>query len=245
MPSPAKTGLAANLESVTTSLAAAGADFYRRGWVLGTSGNFSAVLSRDPLRIAVTVSGAAKGDLRSDQFVIIDAEGNVVGGNGRPSAETLLHTAIYKERAGAGAILHTHSIWATLLTGELVRERGILISGFEMLKGLSGVLGHEHEEWVPILENSQRYAELSKTVANLLMGSPGIHGILLARHGLYTWGRDIEEARRHIEILEFLFEVLGREGERRSPRDSTRRRELRNEESNGDSSDDKARYSRA
>ena len=80
-----------------------------------------------------------------------------------------------------------------------------------MLKGLAGVTTHQHSEWVPILENTQDYAALAREVGRLLEEKPAIHGFLLRRHGLYTWGKDVFEARRHVEILEFLFEVLGRQ----------------------------------
>jgi methylthioribulose-1-phosphate dehydratase len=89
-------------------------------------------------------------------------------------------------------------------------SNGLEIKGYEMLKGLRNVSTHEHTEWIPILENSQNYAELSLQVAKLLSARPGIHAVLLRRHGMYTWGENILEAMRHLEILEFLFEVIGR-----------------------------------
>jgi methylthioribulose-1-phosphate dehydratase len=81
-----------------------------------------------------------------------------------------------------------------------------------MLKGLSGVRSHDHREDIPILANSQDYAGLTAEVERTLDRHPGAHGFLLHRHGLYTWGRDLQEAKRHVEILEFLFEVRGRQG---------------------------------
>ena len=87
---------------------------------------------------------------------------------------------------------------------------GIEIHGYEMLKGLEGVRTHEHREWLPILENSQDMTELSQRVAKLLRENCGLHGFLLREHGLYTWGATLQEAKRHVEILEFLMEVLVR-----------------------------------
>jgi methylthioribulose-1-phosphate dehydratase len=81
-----------------------------------------------------------------------------------------------------------------------------------MLKGLEGVHTHEHTERLPILENSQNMRELAARIADLLANQPDIHGLLLRRHGLYTWGGNLGEARRHVEILEFLTEVLVRSG---------------------------------
>ena len=82
-----------------------------------------------------------------------------------------------------------------------------------MLKGLDGVTTHEHREWLPILENDQDMARLRRAVAAVARAThPDAHGFLLRRHGLYTWGRDLAEAERHVEILEFLLEVIGRTG---------------------------------
>jgi len=190
-------------------LAARVRDFYARGWVMGTSGNFSAVLARHPLRLAITPSGADKGRLDASQILEIDEAGAVLPGSGAPSAETLLHLAVIRKR-GAGSVLHTHSIWGTLLSGAHFSAGALEISGYEMLKGLEGVRTHEHRERLPILENSQDMTALSAQVTATLAAHPACHGFLLRRHGLYTWGEDLAQAARHLEILEFLFEVLGR-----------------------------------
>ena len=195
--------------TMADELAGVGLVFYNRGWVLGTSGNFSAVVSRDPLRLAITSSSVDKGGLTADHILQIDGEGNVVDGDGRPSAETLLHLAVVRLR-GAGAVLHTHSVWSNILSDEYAADGGLSIEGFEMLKGLEGVSTHEHREWLPIIENSQDMTRLAGSVEEALKHQPRAHGFLLRRHGLYTWGKDISEAKRHIEILEFLLEVLGR-----------------------------------
>jgi methylthioribulose-1-phosphate dehydratase len=197
------------------ALAETGKGFYARGWVLGTSGNFSAVVSQEPLRVAITSTGLDKGTLAPGQFLEMDEEANVVRGAGRPSAEALLHLAIVRERK-AGAVLHTHSVWSTVLSGTHAQQGGIALEGYEMLKGLEGVRTHKHREWLPIIENSQDMAELAELVSKTLETSPGIHGFLLKEHGLYTWGASLPEAKRHVEILEFLMEVLVRSGAARS-----------------------------
>ncbi|PYT95619.1 MAG: methylthioribulose 1-phosphate dehydratase [Acidobacteria bacterium] len=193
------------------SLADIGRGFYSRGWVLGTSGNFSAVTSRKPLRLAITSTGLDKGSLAAGQFLEIDDKANVVRGDGRPSAEALLHLAIV-HGAGAGAVLHTHSVWSTVLSGSHARHGGLALEGYEMLKGLAGVQTHKHREWLPILENSQDMVELANRVTNTLRENPETHGFLLQEHGLYTWGESLADAKRHVEILEFLMEVLVRSG---------------------------------
>ncbi len=200
-----------SFSKATAELAQIGKDFYARGWVLGTSGNFSAVISREPLRLAITSTGLDKGALTPAQFLEIDSAASVVRGGGRPSAEALLHVAIVNG-VGAGAVLHTHSVWSTVLSGSHASQGGIALEGYEMLKGLEGVHTHKHREWLPILENSQDMVKLGDRVSKILQISPGIHGFLLRDHGLYTWGVGLQEAKRHVEILEFLMEVLVRSG---------------------------------
>ncbi len=193
-------------------LADIGRRFYQRGWMHGTSGNLSAVVSRSPLRLAITASSVAKGALTSRQILQIDARGAKVGARaGRPSAETLLHLEVVRER-GAGAVLHTHSAWSTILSDMHASTGGVAVAGFEMAKGLEGVRTHEHREFIPIVifENDQDMARLALHVRDVLRRVPDAHAFLLRRHGLYTWGATLDEAERHIEALEFLFEVLGR-----------------------------------
>jgi methylthioribulose-1-phosphate dehydratase len=196
------------LVGLASQLAQIGRECHARGWTLGTSGNFSAVVSRTPLRLAITASGVDKATLATDQIVEIDERGRVVSGSGRPSAEASLHLAIVRAR-GAGAVLHTHSVWSTILS-DAAGEGGLALEGFEMLKALNGVGTHEHREWVPILDNTQDWPAAIPRVEAMLAAQPDAHGFLIRRHGLYTWGRDLAEGRRHMEALEFLFEVIER-----------------------------------
>lgn len=182
-----------------------------RGWVPATSGNFSVrPFAADPSRIVITASGLDKGALVPGDLLEVDEHGQMVAGNGKPSAETGLHAVIYHNRPDARAILHVHSTWNTLLSGWSVRAGYLEIEGYELLKGLSGVSTHEHRERVPIIENTQEYDKLCVELAATLKKFPAAHGVLLSRHGLYTWGQSVAEARRHLEALEFLFEVEGR-----------------------------------
>ncbi|MEQ8785572.1 MAG: methylthioribulose 1-phosphate dehydratase [Pirellulaceae bacterium] len=189
-----------------------GAQFYTRGWSVGTSSNYSVVLQRDPLELLITASGKDKGRLKRDDFVRVGRHGKpVVEGQPKSSAETLLHV-VAAEELGVGAVLHTHSVWGTLLSEHFFDQGGFWIEGYEMLKGLDGVATHQHREWVEIFDNTQDIAALAERVRPRLTTSerPMTHGYLIRRHGLYTWGRDLAEARRHIEIFEFLFECVGR-----------------------------------
>jgi methylthioribulose-1-phosphate dehydratase len=194
---------------LAASLAEIGRSFYQRGWVFGTSGNFSAVVSEQPLRLAITPTGLDKGALDAQQFLEIDETARVVRGTGLPSAETGLHLTIVRTR-GAGAVLHTHSLWSTVLSDVFSSDGAVALEGFEMLKGLRDVRTHEHREILPILENGQDISRLAEQVQALLNRNPAVHGFLLRRHGLYTWGQDLAEAKRHVEVLEFLLEILGR-----------------------------------
>lgn len=198
-------------DKLAGELAEAGREFYRRGWVLGTSGNFSMLLARRPLRISVTASGIEKGNLDETNFLELDDDAEILQGFGKPSAETLLHLCIYRHVPRARSILHTHSVWGTILSDQFYESGFIEIEGYEMLKGLSGVTTHEHRERVPIVDNSQDYVALSHVIENVLRENPECHGIYLRRHGLYTWGETVADAKRHVEIFEFLFEVLGRQ----------------------------------
>jgi methylthioribulose-1-phosphate dehydratase len=209
--SPSRKSQSGAFFKIAEELAELGKWFYARGWVLGTSGNFSAVTSRDPLRLAITSTGLDKGALTAAQFLEIDGATKVVKGEGRPSAESLLHLAAVR-CANAAAVLHTHSVWSTVLSSTYAFRGGIAIEGYEMLKGLEGVRTHQHREWLPILENSQDMVALAQKVSTTLRDFPGIHGFVLKQHGLYTWGADLQEAKRHVEILEFLMEVLVRSG---------------------------------
>jgi methylthioribulose-1-phosphate dehydratase len=198
-----------NARKVSKALAELGQRLYGRGWALGTSGNFSTVVSRRPLRLAITASGHDKRTLRPSQILTVDRDGKALGRGGRPSAETLLHVTIARAR-GAGAIVHTHSVCSTVLSDVHGDAGGFHIHGYEMLKGLDGVASHQHQEWVPILENDQDMPRLAEVLAKTLADHPQAHAVLLRRHGLYTWGATLAEAERHVEILEFLFETLVR-----------------------------------
>ncbi|MGL5097194.1 MAG: methylthioribulose 1-phosphate dehydratase, partial [Planctomycetia bacterium] len=202
-----------NWQGAIDPLRDVGAQFHLRGWSLGTSSNYSVVLGRNPVRLLITASGKDKRSLQRGDFVVVDGAGKAIhASHPNPAAETLLHTVVAETTPGVGAVLHTHSVWGTLLSDLFHEAGGFAIEGYEMLKGLDGVTTHEHREWVPIVENTQDIAAMAKEIRPKLLdpARPFRHGFLIRRHGLYTWGRDLAEARRHIEIYEFLFEVVAR-----------------------------------
>ena len=197
-------------DEIARGIVAVAREFHGRGWLMGTSGNLSAVVQREPLRLAITASGVDKGELSAQQVIMIDEEARLLDQyEGKPSDESLLHVCIARER-GAGAILHTHSVWNTIFSDIYAKDGGVRIEGYEMLKGLAGVRTHEHSEWLPIVENSQDIPALAETVSKLLNENPHAHGFLIRRHGLYSWGDNLAQAKRHVEILEFLMETMGR-----------------------------------
>jgi len=188
------------------------AGIHKRGWCDGTGGNFSSVMNQEPLELLMAPSGVDKGLVAPEDLITVDGDGQLLGGSGKPSAETLLHLAIVKSQE-AGAVLHTHSQAATLLSklacpiGESVGW--IRVVGLEMLKGLEGIKSHTEEVQIPVLANDQDLKRLSGAAQPLLPDAP--HGLLIAGHGLYAWGANLEVAKRHLEILEFLLENHWRE----------------------------------
>ncbi len=187
--------------------------FYGRGWSVGTSSNYSIVLQKDPLELLITASGKDKGHLTADDFVRVNKKAQpVITGQPKCSAETWLHVTA-AQQPDVGAILHTHSVWGTLLSDHFFEDGGFWIEGYEMLKGLEGVRTHEHRQWVPIYENTQDIERLAADIKPQFIKPkrPPFHGFLIRKHGLYTWGRDLFAARRHVEIFEFLFECVGRQ----------------------------------
>jgi methylthioribulose-1-phosphate dehydratase len=198
--------------TAASELAAIGRRFYERGWVMGTSGNFSSLLSRNPIALAITASSVHKGTLTAEQILVVDEHGVAAPGTSmalRPSAESLLHVEIVR-RTGAGAVLHTHSIWSTILSEHFAVRGALELEGYEMLKGLTGISTHESRELVPILDNDQNMERLAVRLAEALSLNPTAHAVLLRKHGVYTWGATLADAERHVEVLEFLFETVGR-----------------------------------
>jgi len=170
------------------------------GWTPATSSNFSRRL--DDRHAAITVSGRDKGKLVEDDIMVVDFDGNPVATDHRPSAETLLHTQLYKRFPDIGCILHTHSQNQTIAS-RLFAGRGYLrMEGYELLKAFRGNETHETEVVVPVLPNSQDMHTLAAQV-DCLLDRP-MWGYLIDGHGLYAWGRDMAEARRHLEAFEFL-----------------------------------------
>ena len=185
------------------ALIEAGAFFHARGWAPATGGNYS-VRTTDGLLI--TASGTHKGHLRAEDLIATDAAGLPINDTRKTSAETALHVALYAMDPDIGCVLHTHSPQATVLSMRHV-DRGLMrLHGYEMLKAFSGVTTHATTLQLPIFANDQNIERLAARAIPAVDSTDACTpGLLIAGHGLYAWGRDVAEARRHVEAFEFLF----------------------------------------
>jgi methylthioribulose-1-phosphate dehydratase len=194
------------LSRLRTELIAAGQFFHSRGWVPATSSNFSARL--DAAEILITSSGQHKGLLDVGGFLRADLHGVSLEAGKRPSAETSLHTVMYRRDPAIGSVLHTHSVNATVLS---MRLEQVVFDGYEVQKAFPGVETHESRVVIPVFPNSQDIPALAAVVNAYLDANPQTIGYLIRGHGLYTWGATVADTVRHIEALEFLFECVYRQ----------------------------------
>ncbi len=179
-----------------------GKAFHARGWAPATSGNFSARMADGS--IAITASGRHKGRLGDADIMTVDAHGNSLDDR-RPSAETPLHVQLYRLFPEVGAVLHTHSPGGVALSRAFPQLRAWTIQGHELLKALPGQTTHEASVTLPIVSNDQDMRALTAAIEPHLKRAPVPPAYLIRGHGLYAWGRDVEEAERVVEALEWLF----------------------------------------
>ena len=190
------------LAAAARTIAETGRDLAALGWTPATSSNFSMRLGPD--HIAVTISGRDKGRLSGEDVMVVDTEGRAVATDARPSAETLLHTQIYRRFPEANAVLHTHSRNQTVAS-RLFAGRGVIrFEGWELQKAISGYTTHESALDVPVFANTQDMSVLVRAVDAWLDAGKPLSGYLIDGHGIYTWGKDMPETRRHLEAFEFL-----------------------------------------
>jgi methylthioribulose-1-phosphate dehydratase len=192
-----------NREQLTQQIIEAGRFLYGRGWSPATSSNYSARLSAD--QALLTVSGKHKGQLGEDDVLATDLDGNSLEPGKKPSAETLLHTQLYRWQPAIGAVLHTHSVNATVLS-RLTLADSLVFADYELQKAFSGVSTHECQVLVPIFDNDQDIARLAAQVQPWLDEHADCAGYLIRGHGLYTWGATMADCLRQVEAFEFLFE---------------------------------------
>jgi methylthioribulose-1-phosphate dehydratase len=170
-----------------------------RGWVPATAGNISQRLDRS--HIAITRSGIHKGVLSREDIIVVTALGRSVDGIGRPSAETLLHCQIYEAFPETGAVVHGHSVAATVLSRQ-TRAGALRFEGYEVQKVFEGQFTHEAALDLPLVENDQDIPRLVQTVAAVLPQTRV--GYLIRGHGTYVWGPSMPVAMARFEALEFL-----------------------------------------
>ncbi len=190
-------------EQLARQIVEAGRFLHGRGWSPATSSNYSTRLSAD--QALLTVSGKHKGQLSLDDVLATDMAGNSLEPGKKPSAETLLHTQLYRWQPQIGAVLHTHSVNATVLS-RLTAADHLVFEGYELQKAFSGITTHEARVQVPIFANDQDIVRLAGQVQPWLDAHPDGVGYLIRGHGLYTWGAQMSDALRQVEAFEFLFE---------------------------------------
>jgi methylthioribulose-1-phosphate dehydratase len=173
-----------------------------RGWAPATGGNFSVRL--DENHCLITQSGRDKSQLTVDALMVCDLAGKALDPTLHPSAEIALHTRLYRLDTGIGAVLHTHSVTSTVLSR--ASDGDLMLQGFEMQKALAGNHSHEQEISIAVFDNDQDMSALAERLQQRwLLHTITQPGFLVTGHGLYAWGKDLAEARRHIEGFEFLF----------------------------------------
>ncbi|MFY0543992.1 methylthioribulose 1-phosphate dehydratase [Brevibacillus sp. H7] len=178
--------------------------FARRDWFPGTSGNLSIKLTDQPLQFAVTASGKDKTKLSPEDYLVVDGDARPVEATSlKPSAETLIHAVVYKKFPQAGACFHVHTVWNNLISELYFGQRAFSIQGQELIKGL-GIWEENARIAVPIVENFADIPKLAKAIEKVI--TPEIPGVLIRNHGIYAWGANDFEAKRHLESFEFLFE---------------------------------------
>src|SRR5690554_3970186 len=192
---------AQRLARCASEIASSVRELSARGWTPATSSNFSMRL--DESHAAITVSGRDKGRLGEDDIMVVDLSGNPVATDHRPSAETLLHTQLYARFPDIGCVLHTHSLNQTVASRLYAGPGQLRLEGYELLTAFNRNTTHEAAVDLPVLPNSQHMHTLAAQLDALLDNQP-MWGYLIDGHGLYAWGRDMDEARRHLEAFEFL-----------------------------------------
>jgi methylthioribulose-1-phosphate dehydratase len=195
-------GFTEQLHACGVEIARVGAEFAARGWTPATSSNFS--LRIDATHVAVTISGRDKGALTPDDVMAVDLDGHALDPALKSSAETALHLQIYRRLPETGAVLHTHSHNQTVASRLFAAAGVISLRGWELQKAITGYTTHESELQLPVFPNSQAMEDIEARVDRWLDAGKPLYAYLIEGHGLYTWGRDMAESRRHLEALEFM-----------------------------------------
>src|SRR5690606_1218414 len=189
------------LRSLAGEIVQATAELAAAGMTPATSSNFS--LRLDDRHAAITVSGRDKGRLTEADIMVVDFDGKAVGSDHRPSAETLLHTQLYRRFPEIGCVLHTHSVVQPVASRVHAGAGHVRLEGYELLKAFEGNTTHDDAIDLPVLPNSQDMKVLAAQV-DALLDRQCMWGYLIDGHGLYAWVADMAMARRHLDAFEFL-----------------------------------------
>lgn len=189
--------------AAASAIVEAGRFLYDQGWSPATSSNYSMRLG--PEHIAITVSGRHKGALTPADVMVVDLAGKPVQSSARASAETRLHTVLYELFPDVGAVLHTHSVGATVLSRLLPADKPLTLRDYELQKAFAGIDSHQSELRIPVFANTQDIDALAATTREWFQAHPHQPGYLIRGHGLYTWAGTMAECLRHVEAFEFLF----------------------------------------
>lgn len=187
------------LEKLKEDVCKANLDLVKHGLVIFTWGNVSGI-SREQGLIVIKPSGVSYDEMKPDDMVVVDLEGNVVEGKYRPSSDTPTHLVLYRKFPKTGGVVHTHSEWATSWA-----QAGIPIPA----------LGTTHADYfygpVPCtrklteMEVTLNYElETGNVIAEAFdnLDPVAIPAVIVNGHGPFSWGRDAFEAVHNAVVLE-------------------------------------------
>ncbi len=198
-------------QAVLRELSGIKEQFAVRHWFPGTSGNLSLRIgdyTPDNFYFAITASGKDKSVSTPSDFLFVDQEGRACETTElRPSAETLIHCEIYR-KTGCGAVFHVHTVFNNLVSEYFGEQGQVPIQGLELIKAFN-IWEENAAITVPVLPNYADIPRIAELVPDAL--NPAVPGILLRGHGIYAWGQNAFEAKRHLEAFEFIFEYIYRD----------------------------------
>ncbi len=203
-------------ESQLKELTDCGRVFYERQWMWGTAGNLSVKLNQAPLEIAITPSGINKGAMEPKDLIVIKQGAKAKAPAAKtppgpiPSAETVIHETIHETLPGCGAVFHVHPVYSTLMSslyGQPKQVTRLRVEWFEMMKGVG--VGEEEAAEIPIFPNYQEVSLVARDIKQYLLETPkALPVVLIYNHGLTGWGRTTQQAKNHLEIVEYVCQYL-------------------------------------
>jgi methylthioribulose-1-phosphate dehydratase len=188
--------------------------FYTKGWVSGTGGGIS--IKPSATQALIAPSGVQKEELKPGDLFLVELDQSEAGyktlfqpQTNKISACTSIFINIYRNRPTAGAVIHSHSLNAVMLT-KITAGQQVVLNGYEMLKGLEGGK-YFGSHTVPILDNVEHECDLAQAVGKAVIDYPDAHAVLVRDHGFYVWGRTWEGAKIYAECYDYLFGAVVQE----------------------------------